>query len=71
MATYREIRYQVENLTPDEQFRLLEELIMMVRRRVFVKSRRSIMELEGLGKEIWNGLDAQEYVDQERASWNG
>lgn len=71
MATYREIRHQVENLTPDEQFRLLEELIVMVRRRVFVKSRRSIMELEGLGKEIWNGLDAQEYVDQERASWNG
>lgn len=71
MATYREIRHQVENLTPDEQFRLLEELIMMVRRRIFVKSRRSIMELEGLGKEIWNGLDAQEYVDQERASWNG
>jgi hypothetical protein len=71
MATYREIRHQVENLTPDEQFRLLEELIVMVRRRVFVKSGRSIMELEGLGKEIWNGLDAQEYVDQERASWNG
>jgi hypothetical protein len=30
-----------------------------------------MMELEGLGKEIWQGLDAQEYVNQERASWNG
>jgi hypothetical protein len=25
----------------------------------------------GLGKEIWEGIDAQEYVNSERASWNG
>jgi hypothetical protein len=29
------------------------------------------MELCGLGKEIWEGIDAQEYVNNERASWNG
>jgi len=27
------------------------------------------MALEGLGKEIWHGLDSQEYINQERASW--
>ena len=32
---------------------------------------RSILELEGLGKEIWEGIDAQDYVDQERRAWNG
>jgi hypothetical protein len=32
---------------------------------------RSILELSGLGAEIWNGIDAQEYVRSERASWNG
>jgi hypothetical protein len=31
----------------------------------------SILQLQGLGKEIWLGIDAQEYVDQERAAWNG
>ena len=31
----------------------------------------SILELQGLGKEIWAGIDGQEYVDQERAAWNG
>lgn len=71
MATYHEIRRQVESLTPDEQLRLLAELADMVRRRVWVKPKRSIMELEGLGKEVWQGIDAQEYVNQERASWNG
>lgn len=71
MTIYQDIHHQIENLTPDEQLRLLEELAVMVRRRVVVRPKRSIMELEGLGKETWQGLDAQEYVNQERASWNG
>lgn len=70
MATYQDVRRQVENLAPDEQLRLLEELAAMVRRRILVAPKHSIMDLEGLGKEIWNGLDAQEYVNQERTSWN-
>ena len=34
-------------------------------------ARRSILELCGLGSEIWRGIDAQEYVHGERSSWNG
>ena len=29
----------------------------------------SILELKGLGKELWKGIDGQEYVEQERRSW--
>ena len=25
--------------------------------------------LEGLGREIWEGVDVQEYIDGERAGW--
>jgi hypothetical protein len=32
-------------------------------------ARRSITELHGLGKEIWEGVDAQTYVDQLRDEW--
>jgi hypothetical protein len=71
MSTYQDVRRQVNDLTPNEQLRLLEELAATVRRQVLVKPKRNIMELEGLGKEIWHGLDAQEYVNEERASWNG
>ncbi|KAM3115914.1 hypothetical protein [Phormidesmis sp. 146-33] len=71
MSTYQEIRREVKNLNPDEQLRLLEELAAMVRRRMLVKPKRSIVELEGLGKENWQGIDAQEYVNQERDSWDG
>ena len=32
--------------------------------------RRSLMELEGLGKEIWEGVDAAEYIRELRDEWN-
>jgi AbrB family looped-hinge helix DNA binding protein len=28
-----------------------------------------IEELKGLGREIWEGVDVQEYIDGERAGW--
>jgi len=56
-------------LTTDEQLRLLEELAGL-RRQVSTKT-HSIFELEGLGKELWQGIDAQEYVNRERDAWNG
>lgn len=71
MASYQEVRRQVENLTLDEQLCLLEELASIMRRRMRPQPKHSIMELEGLGKEVWQGMDAQSYVDRERASWNG
>jgi hypothetical protein len=30
----------------------------------------SLLELEGLGKEIWQGIDAQAYVNQLRDEWD-
>jgi hypothetical protein len=33
--------------------------------------KHSIIELEGLGKEIWNGVDVEKYIDEERNSWDG
>src|SRR5215216_6306509 len=31
---------------------------------------RSIMELHGLGKDLWEGIDAQEYVNELRKEWD-
>jgi hypothetical protein len=31
---------------------------------------RNIMDLHGLGKEIWNGIDAQDYVNKLREEWD-
>lgn len=33
-------------------------------------SKRSLLEMAGLGAEIWKGIDAQEYVNRLRDEWD-
>jgi hypothetical protein len=68
---YNDVLRRVQGLSPDDQLRLLEDVASLVRRQVATPARRrSILELRGLGKEVWQDIDAQDYVDQERASWS-
>ncbi len=70
-TTYQDILNLVYRLDPAEQLRLLEELQSALAQQPEAGRQRSIMELEGLGSEIWQGIDAQEYVEKERGSWTG
>ena len=69
--TYENSLQADESLSPEEQRRLLRELTTRVAANAPAEPQHSIMELCGLGKEIWSDVDAQEYVRQERLSWNG
>ena len=69
--TYDQLLRQARLLPPADQLRLLEELASLARQRITVPPRQSITALRGLGKEVWQGIDAQEYVDRERATWDG
>lgn len=59
-----------EELSKAEQIKLVDELAQHAARQNGSK-KRSIMELEGLGKELWEGIDPDEYVAKERDSWDG
>ena len=59
-----ELAQLVAELNPEEQMVLVELLRLLIDNRKGEK--HSIMELRGLGKEIWEGIDAQEYVDELR-----
>ncbi|BAY31803.1 hypothetical protein NIES2107_36890 [Nostoc carneum NIES-2107] len=73
MSSYQEVLHQAQSLTYEEQICLIEDLSRLIRQQMTMKSqaKRSILKLRGLGKEIWNRIDAQEYVNEERDSWNG
>lgn len=68
--SHRELLELIQNLDTDEQLRLMEEMAVIIRTKVKTK-KHSILELKGLGKEIWKSVDAQEYVNRERDSWTG
>ncbi len=64
--TYDDVLSRARQLSAEEQLELLEALATIVRQRISSRPRRSIPELQGLGKQIWHEMDAQEYVNRER-----
>lgn len=73
MATdpYDEILNRAKDqLNIEQQQRLVEELSQHAARKNGPEQ-HSILELEGLGAEIWEGIDPDEYVAKERDSWDG
>jgi hypothetical protein len=69
--TYEQLLAQVSRLSSAEQLRLLEDVAALVRQHLAPTPSQSVTALRGLGKEIWQGIDAQEYVERERAAWDG
>ena len=61
---------QIRRLTPEQKLRLITLIAGELAADFPKRPRRSIMELHGLGAEIWQGIDAQEYVEQLRSEWD-
>ena len=67
---YNEILSRIQTLPRSEQLRLLEGLAAMLRQEDLLRPRRSILEFGGIGQEAWKGIDVQEFINQERDSWD-
>ncbi|MCA9100990.1 MAG: hypothetical protein KDA63_07575 [Planctomycetales bacterium] len=68
-GSYDEIlRRAQDELTQQEQLRLSETLAQHASRKN--GGRHQITDLRGLGKEIWQGVNADEHVNRERESWD-
>jgi hypothetical protein len=66
---YDEILSRAKQLSPEEQNKLVDELSQLAGRKN--GGTHSILDLEGLGKDVWKGVDAGKYVAEERDSWDG
>jgi alpha-amylase/alpha-mannosidase (GH57 family) len=75
MSTYNyyEILSRIQSLSQADQLRLLEDLAAIIRQQAAVSEEplHSFLELEGLGEEVWRGIDPQKYIEEERKSWRG
>lgn len=69
--TYDDYVRGIQSLRPEEQLSLVEAISARLKKTLGKKSREhSILELEGLGAEIWKGIDAREYIRKERETWD-
>ena len=60
----------IKFLNIDEQLTLLEIISARLKKSIGQKKKSSIMALEGLGANMWKDIEAQDYVQKERESWD-
>ena len=70
---YEDVLNQVRLLSTEEQLQLLEDIAAMLRPRVknIQRPKHNVMEFEGMAKKLWEGIDVEKFIDEERNSWDG
>ena len=69
--TIAKILQQAKTLSGQERKELVKLLVDSLDvSEVAPRQQRRLSELRGLGKEIWEGIDSQEYIDQLRSAWD-
>ena len=65
-ALYRKIQARAKR----QRRSVAQEVIHILSQVTDQAAPLSILELQGLGKEVWRGVDAARYVDKERRGWD-
>jgi plasmid stability protein len=63
---YRRLRKRAAR----ERRSIAQELICILERALDEPQPLSVLELKGLGKELWRGIEPGAHVDEERGSWD-
>ncbi|MFL5383357.1 MAG: FitA-like ribbon-helix-helix domain-containing protein [Longimicrobiaceae bacterium] len=62
--------YEALKARAESRHRSVAQEVTHILSEVLARQPLSILELEGLGRELWAGMDAARHVDEERASWD-
>ena len=65
-SLYRKLKARAKR----ERRSVAQEVTQILDEALATPERLSILELQGLGKEHWRGLDASQHVERERATWD-
>lgn len=69
--TYQDYLEGVERLAPVDQLRLVEVISARLKRSLQQQTtHHTLTELEGLGAELWTGVDVRAYLRRERDAWD-
>lgn len=65
-ALYRKLRARAKR----EHRSVAQEVIQILTQALKEPTPLSILDLKGLGKDVWKGVDPAAHVDEERRSWD-
>jgi hypothetical protein len=74
-VTFENVLQEVQKWPLDERKRLISAVVDTLTIPLDLPAveddrEYTLLDLEGLGKEIWEGIDAQQYVDALRSEWD-
>jgi hypothetical protein len=67
--TWQEALLTVEKLSWTDQLRLVSELLLRMQSRAVESEPIDLLDLAGIGADIWADVDADTYINEERDSW--
>lgn len=67
MTVNKELIEKLKSLSKQEKLDIIKILFNI---EPTISKKHSITELAGLGKEIWEGIDVEKYINEERNSWD-
>ncbi len=70
LAIERQIIEEIKSLPVPQQKKILDVVRLLKTGIKTTHKKRNITELKGCGKEMWKGIDAQEYVNKLREEWD-
>jgi len=68
--TLEAIVAEIRSLPIEERKQLITVIVDSLTENAPILHKHSLRELRGLGKSIWQGVDTQAYVNQERDEWD-
>ena len=60
---------EIERLDYNDKINLLARIVNLLKKEEKSKQAFSVTRLKGLGKNVWQKMDANSYVSKERDSW--
>jgi plasmid stability protein len=64
-ALYRKLKARAKR----ERRSVAQEVTILLAQALEPSAASSILELRGLGKELWRGIDTASHVESERTAW--
>jgi hypothetical protein len=64
------ITNEIDRLNPAQQLSILSHIVTSIKREVIPRTSTNLTALQGLGKELWANVDVEDYVSNERSTWN-
>lgn len=62
----QDILSQIRQLGIEEQYSLLERIVALVKKNGEATDPLKLVSISGLGSEVWNTTNIDQYIDEER-----